>query len=275
MAKAPRGARHGLNCLATHPKPSELNARKIAVRPIIAITCSTRLSHPTPSWLSQLEMDAQNRDYTKAVRGAGGTVLLLPCTEETEGIADILARVDGVILSGGHDLDPIYWSEEPDPKLEFIDVPRDALDKAVYDYVSEHPELPTLCVCWGMQVVNVFAGGTLYQDVSLRGEHQVRHRQQAPRDYGTHELRLEPESKLAQLAGATSIRVNSFHHQIIRELAPSLKPVGWAGDGTVEAWEKPEAAFSLGVQYHPEHMVDRYDHARNLFKAFVDACRRK
>ncbi|MFQ6096188.1 MAG: gamma-glutamyl-gamma-aminobutyrate hydrolase family protein [Armatimonadota bacterium] len=239
---------------------------------MIGITCSTRRSTPAYHWQSPLEQDSQNRDYVRAVVEAGGAPVLLPCVGEKDLVGAMLQRLDGLIISGGHDMDPRYFGEEPVPGLETIDPPRDALDETAIGLALQRDEFPILAICRGIQVLNILMGGTLYQDLPLDPDARIQHRQRAPREYATHAIAVEPRSRLCEILGSESVRVNSFHHQTVARVAEGLRVTARAPDGVIEAMEAPDHPFCIAVQWHPEHLTRDYEHARRLFVAFVDAC---
>ncbi|BAS28670.1 gamma-glutamyl-gamma-aminobutyrate hydrolase family protein [Limnochorda pilosa] len=242
-------------------------------QPVIGITCG-RTEDQARVFL--------NVPYLEAVVDAGGLpVALAPVTagdppEETARRAGaLLARVDGLLLSGGDDVDPALFGEEPDPRLGWVDPDRDGLEVALARAALQEGR-PILAICRGIQVLNVAAGGDVYQDLAQHPG-ALQHRQQAPRWHASHAITVRPGSVLARvlgLEGGGSLRVNSFHHQAVRRVAPGFRAVAEAADGLVEAIEADgSAAFCLGVQWHPEHMVKRWPAQRGLFRALVEAAR--
>lgn len=242
------------------------------MRPVIGICCDTRLSSPADKSLVPMEQDFQNRDYVRSVVEAGGAPVLLPCRGEDDLIAVYLESVDGLIVSGGDDMDPRHYRQEPSTALGRIDPLRDGLDLAIIPAALKR-QVPMLCVCRGLQSLNVVLGGTLYQDIPAEVPNAVRHRQRAPWGYPTHVVELACDSRAAQLMGAGTVDTNTFHHQGIRDLGEGLSATGHTFDGLIEAAELPSHPFCIGVQWHPEHMTAGHEHARALFTALVDACR--
>lgn len=241
------------------------------MRSVIGICCKTRLSTPADKRLLPLEQDFQNRDYVRSVVEAGGAPVLLPCRGDEQVIAAFLDRVDGLIVSGGDDMDPRHYRQQPSPGLERIDPLRDQLDLALIPAALER-QMPMLCICRGIQSLNVVRGGTLYQDIPSQLPSAVRHRQRAPWGYPTHVVALAAETQLAEVLGRNSINTNSFHHQGIRDLGKGLRAAGHTPDGLIECVELPTHPFCLGVQWHPEHMTPDHEHACALFTALVTAC---
>jgi len=241
------------------------------VRPVIGICCDTRLSTPADPRLVPLEQEFLNRDYVRSVVEAGGAPVLLPCRGDQDVIAALLECVDGLVISGGDDMDPRHYRQEPVPGLERIDPLRDQLDLALIPAALER-QVPMLCICRGLQSLNVILGGTLYQDIPSQVPEAVRHRQRAPWGYPTHLVTLAADSRIARVMGATEVDANSFHHQGIRDLGEGLKATGHTADGLVESVELPSHPFCLGVQWHPEHMTPQHYHACALFAALIGAC---
>ena len=241
------------------------------MKPVIGITCTTRHTTPTYPWQTPLAQESQNRDYVESVTQSGGVPLLLPCALEPESIKQLLGRLDGLIVSGGGDLDPSFYRENPHEGLGTVDPFRDALDAAIIPAALEREGLPVLGICRGIQVLNVFCGGTLYQDLSMRENTALQHRQHAPRDHASHEAEIEPDTMLAGALDAATVRVNSFHHQAVRDVAPDFVVSARAPDGVIEGIELPDHRFCVAVQWHPEHMALRHQHAQRLFRALVVA----
>ncbi|WP_324668175.1 gamma-glutamyl-gamma-aminobutyrate hydrolase family protein [Geochorda subterranea] len=212
------------------------------------------------------------RAYASAVEMAGGAPVLIPLVEDTRLAESYLEALDGLLLAGGGDVDPARFGEDPSPHLGSVDPERDALELALARRALEL-DLPILGICRGMQVLNVAAGGSLYQDIGAQVPHPLQHRQSAPRWYPIHEVRLEPESLVGRILQVESVRVNSFHHQAVRTVAPPFRVAAKSKDAVVEAVESRAHAFAVGVQWHPECMVERYPVQRLLFTAFVKAAR--
>ena len=212
------------------------------------------------------------RAYVSAVEMAGGVPVIIPLVEDTNLAPAYLKPLDGLLLAGGGDVDPARFGEEPIPQLGNVDPERDALEIALAQKALE-ADLPVLGICRGIQVLNVAAGGTLYQDLPSQVPHALKHDQSAPRWYPCHEVRLAPDSMLARIFQAETLRVNSFHHQAVRVVAPAFRVAGKSKDAVIEAVESREHTFVVGVQWHPECMVERDPVQRLLFEAFVQAAR--
>lgn len=213
--------------------------------------------------------------YLDAVLGAGGLPVIIPLAAAGPDLPALMARLDGVLLTGGGDVDPAHFGAAPHPHLGEVDRQRDQLELALARRITVDDQ-PVLGVCRGAQVLNVALGGTLYQDLPseypgalLRHAHPVR---DFPREYLAHPVRVEEETLLARVLGRPVVHVNSRHHQAVKDLAPGLAVAARAPDGVIEGVEKPGHPFALGVQWHPENLQAQPE-MRALFVKFVEACR--
>ncbi len=231
--------------------------------PLIAVTTSLIEGDP-----ARPQRVALNAAYIRAVEHAGGLPLLLPPYLSESTIAALLERADGVLLTGGGDVDPARYGEERHASVSGVSAARDSMEFFVARQAIER-ERPVLLICRGMQVFNVAMGGSLFQDIDIRGP---KHRQDEARHETSHAVRIAPGSRLASIVGADSIRTNSMHHQAVKVLAPGVVPVAWAEDAVVEGIEMPGyASWLVGVQWHPEELSPHGDSAVALFRAFIQA----
>lgn len=210
------------------------------------------------------------RDYIMAVQAGGGIPVILPHKKEID--ANIIAEViDGLVLSGGGDIDPSLFGEEPWPENGNVDPCRDYYELALVTRAIEL-KMPILGICRGIQVINVAAGGTVCQDIGRTVPNQLKHQQQAPRWHPTHGVNIKKGSTLFNILDAEKLRVNSFHHQMVGSLAPVFRVSAHSGDGVVEAIEAiAEDFFCIGVQFHPENMYRRHPVFQKLFSAHAVA----
>jgi putative glutamine amidotransferase len=211
-----------------------------------------------------------NEDYVVSLRRAGALPVLLPPVADASDAQALIEGLDGLLVAGGADLHPQTYGEEPHPLLEQTFPDRDASDALLLG-AGLAGGLPVLGICRGLQALNVFRGGALYQDLSLSGaQPPVQHRQPATdRRAPGHSVTLKPGSRLHGLWGGT-LPVNTFHHQGIRVLGEGLEAVGWSVDGLIEAVEGPGPAYLVAVQWHPEMLAaDGDERARQLFADFV------
>jgi putative glutamine amidotransferase len=220
------------------------------------------------------------QSYARAVRAFGGDPFFFANDLATLGAQ--LANCGGVLFSGGCDIDPARYGGERLPSVDAPDPARDAFEIALARAAREHV-IPTLGICRGLQVVNVAFGGSLIEDIPAHfGARYALHHQQVKDDgrdredyMPGHEVRVEPASAFARLAGAESFPANSLHHQAIRALTPEFRAVAWTEDGTIEALEPAFAhPFYFCVQWHPEILVATDPISANLFGAFVHAAER-
>lgn len=239
------------------------------MKPLIGITPS-----PTNDEMSHgsFYRYALSRTYVDAVRAAGGVPVILP-TDEQE-LEDVLPRLDGLLISGGGDIDPALYGDETVHETTYgIDADRDAFEIEAFRY-AEAQDLPTLCICRGIQVMAVAMGGTLDQDIPSSSPDGLEHRQQEigkMRDDVSQTVVIAPGNPLSNAVGAERMEVNSFHHQAVKSPGPTLVTVATTEDGTIEGLWHPGMTFGIGVQWHPEMLAaNRPDHA-SIFKAFVQA----
>ena len=212
-------------------------------------------------------------DYVEGVAGAGGAPVVLPPTGDERAAEAVIQSLDGLLLSGGSDLDPGYYAEEPVPELGVTLPERDAFEMALVGMALRRG-MPVFGICRGMQVLNVALGGTLYQDLPSQWERDpLKHRQDTPKWQPTHEVRVNDGSYIAKVMGRESVKVNSYHHQAIKDLAEGLIVTGRSSDGVIEAVEAVDLSerWLLGVQWHAEAMRGAGPQQESLFEAHVSA----
>jgi putative glutamine amidotransferase len=217
------------------------------------------------------ERTGLNSAYVRSVLAAGGVPVMLSPLMGPSYAARAMDGVDGLVLTGGEDMDPACYQAAPHPKANPPSRERDLFELAIFA-AARARELPVLGICRGIQVVNVALGGTLWQDLPSERPGEVDHNPDTSRGERTHLVRLEPGSLTAGALGGTELRVNSFHHQAIRDLAPKLVATGWTEDGLIEAVEgAPGQPWLLAVQWHPEEMTAEVRSPdRGLFRALVE-----
>lgn len=237
-------------------------------KPVIGITPSpTTLERPHGAFHTYGIADT----YTTAIEAAGGIPVVIP--PQDGNAAQLAGLVDGLLISGGGDINPIHYGEDAHPETGGIHQGRDHLEFGLLREAIAN-DIPTLCICRGIQVLNVVRGGTLYQDVPDLFGADLEHRQFATgieRQEPSHTVSAQEGSLLARVYGATSIDVNSFHHQGLKDLGEGLVAIGWAPDGLIEAVELPGHRWLLGVQWHPEMMYAAHDEHLRPFRALVEA----
>jgi putative glutamine amidotransferase len=224
------------------------------LQPIIGITCNYK----------QTENLFFLRDYyTDSICAAGGLPLILPVARTADQCAEYFTVCDGILFSGGGDIDPYLFGQVADKELGEVSPLRDAFELQLARMALASGK-PALGICRGCQVLNIAAGGTLVQDIKSEQLHD----QKAPRDYPIHDILIKSGSLLSSILQTDRIRVNSFHHQAIDRTGQNLAICALAGDGIIEAVESRTGSFYLGVQWHPECMKDEY--SRSLFVALAE-----
>jgi putative glutamine amidotransferase len=214
-----------------------------------------------------------NSAYLHAIQHAGGVPVLLPPSLSPASLERLARGLDGLLLTGGGDIDPGVFGETPQPTVYEVSPARDALELAAVRLALERG-LPVLAVCRGLQLLAVALGGTLFQDVGSDPGTQLRHSQREPRDQPTHKVKVKAGSRLAETLGTDELEVNSMHHQAVKALGTGLTAVAWAPDQIIEGVEMTDSArLVLGVQWHPEEMVEHSEPARRLFAALVRSAR--
>jgi putative glutamine amidotransferase len=216
-------------------------------------------------------------DYRQVVLHAGGEVRIL---QASSSVTDVLADIDGLLLTGGGDVDPGRYGETPHRTVVDVEPARDEFEIALV-HAARARQLPILAICRGVQVLNVAHEGTLVQDIPSQVAGALEHRLAMPAHEAyalAHEVWVEEDSVLARLmserwSGADACEVNSRHHQAVKRLATGFQVSATAPDGVIEAIEDPASTFCLGVQWHPENFW-RTGEFRPLFEGFLEACRR-
>lgn len=238
------------------------------MRPLIGLTISIQQDEKklyTPT------------SYANAIIEAGGTPVLLNVTRDKGMIAQYAGMVDGILFSGGDDVNPASYGEDQQWGCGDVSPLRDDFEiKLLHTLLEKHPDKPILGICRGEQVLNVAMGGTLYQDLKSQLPGCIRHQQQQVSQYGSHKVFIDEGTRLHGIYGSSEISANSFHHQAVKDIGPGLTITAKAVDGVVEGFEKPDHPFFVAVQWHPERLVEWQFHPEHkaLFKAFVDACRK-
>ncbi|MTI80293.1 MAG: gamma-glutamyl-gamma-aminobutyrate hydrolase family protein [Firmicutes bacterium] len=212
--------------------------------------------------------------YFEAVLAAGGVPIMLPVLAEEKHVSQMLSLCQGLLLPGGGDMDPLLFGEEPHPGNGEICPQCDRFEMAITQEALER-DVPILGICRGVQTLNVAAGGTVCQDILEEINSPLKHSQEAPKWYPTHNITTMPGTRIEKIIGSGKTRVNSFHHQMVGRLGENLQVSALAPDGVVEALEHIDSnKFVLGVQYHPEAMWKTDKKARELFIAFIQAAKK-
>jgi putative glutamine amidotransferase len=215
-----------------------------------------------------------NQSYVRALVAAGCAPVLIPLLNDDERLRAIFERLDGIVFAGGVDVAPQEYGEEPIGALNVVEAQRDRTELTLARWAFAD-DLPTLGICRGQQVLNVALGGSLWQDLRHQGVTSDDHSDAdgRARTAMIHRVRLDPDSRLAQLIDETEIRVNSLHHQAVKTVAPRLKVSGTSEDGVIEALESDDRRFLIAVQWHPEE-IDELPWVQRLFSGFARAAAR-
>ena len=250
--------------------------RKIGWTPVIGVTASLKEGTGSAAHQPLGRLVQSDLDYVEGVISAGGVPMILPPVVEPRMVEVLLDGIDGLLLSGGSDLDPDYYGEERAPELGVTIPERDAFEMALV-LLALGRGIPVFGICRGMQVLNVALGGTLYQDLpSQIGRDILNHWQETPKWQPAHEIEVLHDSHLAEITGCQNTKVNSYHHQGIKELADGLAVTASSSDGVIEAVEYHDFSeqWLIGVQWHAEIMREAGMEQQNLFEAHVCAAKR-
>ena len=235
-------------------------------QPLIGIT-SSLVRNRSGSLVCQV-----GRAYPVAIQSAGGIPLLIPVRLDDAQLSDLIRRLDGILFTGGADIDPQRFNGVPHPRVYGISLERDALEFALLEKTLS-TDKPFLAICRGIQILNVAFGGSLYTHLADQRENTLKHDwfPGYARDRLSHTVSLTPDSLLHSIYGQDDIRVNSLHHQGIQNVGKGLKAIAFAEDGLVEGLSVSGARFALGVQWHPECLPDEPG-TQNLFRTFIETC---
>lgn len=212
------------------------------------------------------------KEYVRAIIRAGGLPFLIPSGIEEDAV-QVTDRIDGLLLTGGDDINPLLFDEEPHPGLGKVTPERDTTE-LVLARLMLACDKPILGICRGLQLLNVAFGGTVYQDIYHQHEGPLlQHRQQAPHHHPSHYVQLEKGGILEEIAGCDRILVNSFHHQAVKDVPAPLMVTGVASDQIIEAIESTDHQFVLAVQWHPELLAANGDAVSlRIFEQFIQNC---
>ena len=210
------------------------------------------------------------QSYVQAVMQAGGVPVLIPSLIAEAGWEVLYSRLNGILFSGGGDIGLDYSPGEPHPRIDEVDLTRDSMELRMVQTAASDGK-PFLGICRGCQVMNVALGGTLYTHIPDQLANALDHSYPGNmRTVLVHEVKIEEGTRIADIFGEPIVKVNSLHHQGLKDIAPSLRVAGHAPDGLIEAIELPYHPFALAVQWHPEWLTDQGS-TRNLFHKFVEA----
>lgn len=237
------------------------------MRPLIGVPCHAiiRVETGRPIYTN-------NRAYVHAVESAGGVPILIPMLKDPDILNVLLARLDGLLLTGGTDVHPDRYGEVIHPLTEEADPELDEFEITLASWALKE-DIPILGVCRGMQILNIILGGSLYQDISDQYPNSLQHSNRSlPRTHLAHRVIIEPGSRMEQALGVQEVLVNSLHHQAVKVPGKGVRISGFADDGIAELLEVPGYRFVMAAQSHPEEIYTMVPAFARLFSAFVHAC---
>lgn len=224
-----------------------------------------------PLWDDERDSIWMLPGYMDGVREAGAIPVILPLSSGTEDVLAVFERCDGLLMTGGHDISPALYGEEPGAACGVVCGDRDRIERALYDNALAR-EKPVLGICRGIQLINALQGGSLYQDLPTERPGGVEHHMRPPYTDIAHYVELRRGTPLHDLLGTERLGVNSYHHQGIKRLGAGLEVMASAGDGLIEAVRHTGHRFVWAVQWHPEFDFHVNPASRAIFGAFVGAC---
>lgn len=212
-----------------------------------------------------------SNSYIYSVLSAGGIPVMLPVVEDPDTSMAYLSVIDGLLLSGGEDVCTMVYGENPIREVEMFCPQRDAFEIALFTAAVEQ-NLPVLGICRGLQVMNAALGGTLYQDIFVQRENSLGHLPvKMPVDCLYHTISIEKDSALYRIFETEELRVNSYHHQAVKDVAEPFRATAFSTDDVIEAIEHRDKDFVMGVQWHPEDLTIKHPHFLKLFKKLVES----
>lgn len=209
--------------------------------------------------------------YMEGIAHAGGLPIMLPLTSNTDIIEQLVQMCDGFLMTGGQDVSPSIYNAPKTALCGECSAERDHMETVLLEKALA-ADKPVLGICRGIQLLNAFLGGTLYQDIPTEYPSELKHHQAPPYDVPSHEINILSETPLYQIFGKDRIAVNSYHHQAIKDLSPQLKVMALATDGLAEAVYMPNKLFVWALQWHPEFSYRTDENSRRIFEAFVQSC---
>ncbi|MBF4693407.1 gamma-glutamyl-gamma-aminobutyrate hydrolase family protein [Fusibacter ferrireducens] len=247
------------------------------MRPIIGITAnySTNDSFGISEGIGAIKQEWQllADDYVYSIEAAGGTPVILPVLKDLDQLSDLIKHLDGIIFTGGKDIDPNYYGQYPTKALGLLIPERDRFEIELAKIVLSESNIPVLGICRGCQLLTVATGGTLFQDMQYQKSTLFNHAcTNSPKHYPIHNAQVDTHSLIYDIFNTDQIRVNSFHHQAIDQLGKGFKVTMSADDNTVEAIEMPPERYVVGIQWHPEMMTREHPYYLKIFTDFVKRC---
>lgn len=209
--------------------------------------------------------------YMKGLEEAGSVTVMLPLVDEEASLEQLADLCDGFLFAGGHDVSPAVYGEATTRQCGECSSARDRMETVLLNLVLRRDK-PIFGICRGLQFITAALGGTLYQDLPTERPSEILHHQAPPYDRPAHMVKILEGSPLYQLLGKEVLPVNSYHHQAVKELSPSLQPMAYSEDGLVEAVCLPNARFLWAVQWHPEFSYRTDENSKKIFAHFISCC---
>ncbi|NEW62554.1 gamma-glutamyl-gamma-aminobutyrate hydrolase family protein [Granulicatella sp. zg-ZJ] len=240
-------------------------------KPVIIGIAGNQLTNDT-TLINNLGIAYTPLNFVKGVCQAGGLPVMLPI-QDSKHAKDYINAIDGLILAGGQDISPSYYGEEPILELGTTLPIRDTFEFSLLEEALKQNK-PVFAICRGLQLVNVFLGGSLYQDIHKQTNSTIQHLQKTDPHYVAHSLSIEKDSLLHRIWQTETTYVNTFHHQAVKTLGSSLRATAFSPDGFIEAFEwENNSQYLLAVQWHPEILLqEHHEQSRALFEDFVKQC---
>ncbi|HMA68366.1 MAG TPA: gamma-glutamyl-gamma-aminobutyrate hydrolase family protein [Candidatus Mcinerneyibacterium sp.] len=211
-----------------------------------------------------------NEDYVRAIENSGGIPIIIPIDSKQSNINYYLSKINGLLLTGGVDINPEHYGEKPHEKIGKIINERDSLDFTLLEKAL-NKKIPVLGICRGMQLINVYFGGSLYQDKSLNKKFTLNHYQNNPEPSTLgHSVNIKGKTKLHGIVKNTNFKVNSYHHQFIKRIGTKLKISAISSDGSIEGLESNNSQFIIGIQWHPERIYNNSKESKLIFDKLID-----
>ncbi len=226
-----------------------------------------------PLWDDEKDSIWMLPGYMDGINQAGAVPFVFPFSMDEVELKQLMSFCDGILFTGGHDVSPQLYHEEPMENLISCCEKRDKMESIVLNIAME-TDKPSLGICRGIQFINAALGGTLYQDIPLQHPSETNHHGHAPYDQPVHVVEVNTESPLYACLKTEILPVNSYHHQAVKNIAKGLEVMAAAPDGIVEALYKPDQHFLWAVQWHPEFSCKTDENSRRIFSAFVEAMKR-
>ncbi len=235
------------------------------MKPVIGVTCQEK--NPIGESINKF-----NYSYIDAVLKSGGLPIVIPVLRDVEVAKDYIDIVDGIMFTGGEDISPLYFGEEPLKEVTNISPNRDAVEMKLFGYAHKKG-IPVLGICRGMQLINIALGGSVYQDIYKDVPGAIGHLCKSNLHDGHHAIDIIKDSVMYRIMGKEKLIVNSFHHQSVKDLGEGLKATSFARDGLAESMEAMGENFVMGLQFHPERMINKHGEFLDLFKYFISKCK--